>query len=224
MWKTFLASLLALFGVTGATEPQQKVQSLDPSTILFTTPTLSNDVAALEPVTSLPNENRLVFHEDEWSQVEFLPKSQLKVVQRILKEFKPFEEANRAKIGWRKVYVRKFDRIPVLSGAEQILALESTLGVNLSRPPIIQSAGNYTGQVKNGFTLALGGNVTLYGYAAEQSIPVLGADVGRNADDLKLTQAFMKLSNQLGLILVDWKAQTVYVSVTSSGEIEAWRP
>lgn len=53
--------------------------------------------------------------------------------------------------------------------------------------------------MKNGFSLALGGNVTLYGYRDAQSVPILGAIIGRNPDDAKLTTAFMKLNADRGL-------------------------
>ena len=78
--------------------------------------------------------------------------------------------------------------------------------------------------MKNGFSLALGGNVTLYGYRDAQGVPILGAIIGRNPDDAKLTTAFMKLNADRGLILVDWRAQLVLVSVASSGQIETWQP
>jgi hypothetical protein len=94
--KKLLASLLAVAGLTGTAQAQPKVQMIDPKTILFTTPTLSNDLAQLVPVNRQPSDSDFVFHEDEWSQVEFFPRSQLSDVQRLLKEFKTFERANRA--------------------------------------------------------------------------------------------------------------------------------
>lgn len=66
--------------------------------------------------------------------------------------------------------------------------------------------------------------MTLYGYVTDLGIPVLGANVGENPDDFKLTDAFMKLNANAGLILVDWRAQVVLVSVNKSGQIDIWRP
>lgn len=222
--KKLLASLLALAGVAGTAQAQPKVQMLDPKTILFTTPTLSNDLAQLEPVHREPSNADFVFHEDEWSQVEFFPRSQLGEVQRLLNEYKPFERTHRVQHGWRDVYVRKIRRFPVLSGADATHQLEGLLGAKVGAAPMLFSASSVSGSVKNGFSLPLGGNVTLYGYRDAQGIPILGAIVGRNPDDSKLTKAFMKLNSERGLILVDWRAQLVLVSVSSSGKVEAWQP
>lgn len=71
-----------------------KTVNVDPNSILFSVPTLSNDLAPLDPV--------FAFHEDEWSQVEFFTNGQLAMVQRMLEEYKLFEAANRAKHNRRK--------------------------------------------------------------------------------------------------------------------------
>lgn len=222
--KKLLASLLALAGAAGTAQPEQKVQTIDSKSILFTTPTLSNDIASLEPVSHQPSSADFVFHEDEWSQVEFFPKAQLGQVQHLLKEFKSFEQAHRAQHGWRQVYVRKIQRVPVVSGVQPVQQLEKLLGVKAGAAPLLFSSSTVSGRVKDGFSLALGGNVTLYGYVASRGIPVLGAIVGKNPDDYKLTQAFTKLNSSNGLVLVDWRAQLVLVSPGSSGQIEVWRP
>jgi hypothetical protein len=222
--KKLLASLLAVAGLAGTVQAQPKVQMLDPKTILFTTPTLSNDLAQLAPVSRQPSDSDFVFHEDEWSQVEFFPRSQLSEVQRLLKEYKPFERANRAQYGWREVYVRKIRRVPVFSGADATRQLEGLLSAKAGVAPMLFSGSSVSGSVKNGFSLPLGGNVTLYGYRDAQGIPVLGAIVGKNPDDSKLTNAFIKLNSDRGLILVDWRAQLVLVSVSASGQVEAWQP
>src|SRR5215469_9023072 len=91
--------------------------TIDPNRILFTVPTISNDLAALEPVGEADGD---AFHEDDWSQIEFFPKQQLATVQRMLEAYKPFEAANRVEHGWRNVYVRKIDRTPVIPGSDAV--------------------------------------------------------------------------------------------------------
>ena len=90
--------------------------------------------------------------------------------------------------------------------------------------PLLYSSRMVSGRVKDGFSLPLGGGVTLYGYVAGQGIPVLGAIVSGSPDEFKLTQAFKTLNSGHGLVLVDWRSQLVLVSVGSSGQIEHWRP
>ena len=89
---------------------------------------------------------------------------------------------------------------------------------------VLYSTSTAGGRVKDGFVLPLGGNVTLYGYTTDEGIPVLGASVGQNPDDLKLVEAFTKLNTSAGLVLVDWRAQMLLISTKESGQIDVWRP
>jgi hypothetical protein len=221
--KKLIASVLALAGIAGPVAAQ-KVQTLDPGSILFTTPTLSDDLAPLEPLNRNPSDADVIFHEDEWSQVEFLAMARLAEVQRMLKELKSFERTHRAQHGWRQVFVRRLERTPVIAGSRPIHQLEDRLGAKAGDGPLLFSTSGAPQRVKDGFSLPLGGNVTLYGYAGAQGVPLLGAHVGGNPDDFKLTQAFMKLNASHQLLLVDWRAQIVLVSVTKEGQIDIWRP
>ena len=197
---------------------------VDPRTILFTVPTLSDDIAPLEPITAKPGKADFAFHEDEWSQIEFFPKGQLVEVQRLLREFKPFERAHRVQNGWRDVFVRKVQRLPVISGADALAQLEGLLGSKASAAPILFTASSISGRVKNGFSLPLGGNIMLYGHVDVSGITPLGAHVGTNPDDRRLTEAFIKLNKGNGLILVDWRSQLLLHGVDTTRHIEVWRP
>jgi len=96
-----LAGLLALLGVSGASAQANTPHQIDPKTILFSTPTISNDLAPIETLSDTPSGEIFSFHEDDWSQLEFFPKSQLPIIQRLLSEYKSFEEQNREHYGWR---------------------------------------------------------------------------------------------------------------------------
>jgi hypothetical protein len=215
---------LALFGASSLTTADREAQMMDPNSILFTVPTISNDLAPLDPVRGKPRQSDFAFHEDEWSQVEFFANGQLAMVQRMLKEYKPFESANRAKYGWRNAYVREIDRAIVISGGEAVARLESIFGSKTGPTPVLFSTTSITGRVKNGFSLPLGGSVTLYGYATLAGIPVLGALIGDNPNHHKLVEALLKLNAAEGLVLVDWRQQMVLESVRPDGNIGVWRP
>ena len=116
--------------------------------------------------------------QDDWSQVEFFPKARLTELKRVMAEYKQFEQANRVQNGWRKPYVRKIERSPIVQGALVVKQLETTLAAKAGSAPRLSSAGTVYGRVKDSFTLPLGGNVVLYGRAVGQSVLVLGASVG----------------------------------------------
>ncbi|HTI70325.1 MAG TPA: hypothetical protein VMF06_10175 [Candidatus Limnocylindria bacterium] len=222
--KKLIAFLLAFIGVTGSAQRAAKPQNIDPKALLFSVPTLSDDIPALEPMDRAPKGTDLAFHEDDWSQVEFLPKTLLPEIQKMMKEYKAFEQTNRVQNVWRNVYVRKIQRKPLVSGSAPVQQLEKILGVKAGRTLILYSSSTVGGSVKDGFTLPLGGNVTLYGYTTHEGIPVLGASVGPNPEDIKLSQAFIKLNSTSGMMLVDWRAQMLLVSTNRSGKIDIWRP
>lgn len=205
-------------------EAPQKVETLNPASILFSIPTLSDDLAALEPVTQAPDSSQLLFHEDEWCQTEFFSSSRLNEIQNMLSELARFEAENREQSGWRNTYIRKLQRNPVIAGEQALAQLESWLGIQATVGPLLFAATSISGRVKDGFTLPLGGNISLYGYTNKPSIPVLGAYIGDAPDHAVLTEAFVHLNQQAGLILVDWRSQLILVGVSAEGQIETWRP
>jgi hypothetical protein len=118
----------------------------------------------------------------------------------------------------------QIDRVTVIRDKEAVARLEAILGSKSGPAPVLLSADSTPGRVKDGFSLRLGGNVTLYGYATPAGIPVLGAVVGDDADHHKLIEAFVKLNAAEGLVLVDWRQQMILESAGLHGKIEVWRP
>lgn len=219
--RKLLAAASAFFGLASAAQATD-VRMMNPNDILMTIPTMSEDLAALENAGPVGDAD-LVFHEDDWTQVEFYDRARLEEIKAKLSEFKIFEQANRQTHGWKNLYVRKIARTAVITGPDPVARLASALGTKQGAAPVITSAGHVTGRVRNGFTLPLGGNVTLYGYTQDDRIPVLAAFVDAGADSLKLTEAFMKLGEAERLILVDWRAQMILVGA-KDGKIDVWQP
>jgi len=222
--KKILASALALIGVSKSVVPDQKEQSLDPKSILFSMPTLSNDLAPVEHFEGEPRDSDVAFHEDEWSQIEFFPQSQLAAVQRTMNEYKSFEAANRAEYGWRNIYVRKLERTAVVGGPRAVHSIEAAFHAKAGPAPVLFSSSSIIGQVTDGFSIPLGGSIFLYGYATDAGIPILGALVGENPDHQILVKAFVTLNAQEGLVLADWRQQLMLISAAPSGDLDMWRP
>jgi hypothetical protein len=120
--------------------------------------------------------------------------------------------------------VRRVERSSVLGGVDALQRLEGLMKSNSGDAPVLHSTSSLTGRVAHGFSMSLGGNIWMYGYASDQGLPVLAASVGQNPDDQLLVSAFTKLHREARLILVDWKQQLVLVGVDASGQIEVWRP
>ncbi len=216
--KRFLTSLLAVIGVSSAPQAATKIETVDTKSIRYSMPTVAAD--SIEYV--LPSKDSFQgapqFHEDEWAQLEFFPKSYLSEIQKMLREFKSFEKENRTQYGWNKIYARQISRMSILPAGASLKEFGTVIPA-----PILFASSKPLGQVKDGFSIKLGENAQLYGITNAKGTTVLAAHLA-GADDLLLTKAFTTINRKYGLILVDWRQQLVLVSVASTGEIDVWRP
>jgi len=201
-----------------------RITKIDPRKVLFSIPTIADDLAALEPIDKPPGRSDVVLSEDDWTQLEFFPRAAQPAIQDQLTKLKAFETANRKAVGWKNIYVRKIERAAVIANASPLKHLETVLAKPSGGAAFITASNKIAGRIRQGFTFDLGGNIQLYGYAADNRIPVLAASVGPNADNMKLAAAFMKLNKSDGLMLVDWRAQLLLVAVSADGNIETWKP
>jgi len=222
--KRIISAFLALFGVSAAAHGAAPVQTIDLKSIQFTMPTVAADELQFVIPTKESFEGAPQFHEDEWCQLEFFPRNRLSEIQGLLAEYKAFEQKHRTKGGWSDIYVRRIARKPVVEGADAERVLAEAVHANVLPAPILGTTSRPLGQVKDGFTLQLPGSELLYGVRTGEGAASLGAIVGRGGDDSQLTKAFITLANKQSLILVDWRAQQLLVSVNENGQINAWRP
>ncbi len=199
-------------------------QSIDPQPILYSLPTISNDLPPLEAPVEEPSGADMFIEEDMWSQIEFFAGNRLEDIRQALAEYSGFERVQRTDSGWRQIYLRKIERTPIVAGASAVAELEKVLGLPAGRAPLIYSAQKVSGKVKNGFGFKLEGNVSLYGHADEHGVTTLGASLGYMADSTKLTDAFTRLHAAFGVTLVDWCAQVALVSANANGHIDVLRP
>jgi hypothetical protein len=210
--------------IAGSAIAQNGPTTMNPQDILFSTPTIANDMAPLEE-TDLPTADDVVFHEDDWRQVEFFPRARASEMQEKLTELKAFEAANRAQSGWRRVYVRTLVDTPVISGPLAIDRLARTLGAPVGGAPLLfQSPNILVGRISNGFSVPVGDGVSLYGFSNASGIAVLGADLRPGSDHGRLSDVFRTLSRSDDLVLVDWRSQMMLLSLTSDGQLLIWEP
>jgi hypothetical protein len=223
MKKVFTA-LLTTLGLSSGAQAAAPAQTIDPKGLRFSMPTVAADDIQFAVPTKETFEGAPQFHEDEWCQLEFFQKGQLSEIQRLLSEYKVFEKQNRTEHGWNQTYARRLRRTAFLKGSSELGALAQALQAKLLPAPILTTSSRPLGQVKDGFTLGLPGSVILYGLNGAEGVTVLAAIVERGGDDSRLANAFVTLSNEYQLILVDWRAQQVLVSASGSGQIDVWRP
>lgn len=224
--KLALAGLLALAGPESAATARQQPQMMDPNKILFSVSTLSDDAAPVTPLKGEPSATDVMFHEDDWRQIEFFPASREQEIRQTLTTLAAFEREQRAPSGgWKMAYVRKLPARPVVAGAAALGTLARDLGVPVKPGPVVnQGPGNILGRVTHGFSLPVGHGVALYGFSDASGVPVLGARVEQGAEEDALTKAFVKLNAKHQLILVDWRAHLLVRGIARDGSFISWRP
>lgn len=216
-----LMTLLGAMGLAGTGEaaPPQKI---DPASILYSTPTLSENTGALEPAGAVSRSD-IAMHEDDWRQLEFYPSSRKDEVRRLLQELNSFEKQHRKASGWDAVFVRKVHAGQVIAGSDALAQLSHELALEVAAGPVLfYGANTITGRVANGFSFRVADGLALYGASNSDGVAVLGAQV--SGGDLELTKVFTKLSRSHALILVDWRAQMLVEGVGESGRLLVWKP
>ncbi|MFI0460179.1 MAG: hypothetical protein ACH254_21550, partial [Candidatus Thiodiazotropha endolucinida] len=222
-WKMnikIIVSILAVF--IGQHLMADNIQSIDPSEIPYTTPSIPNELPPLSEFGGNKDTKIFPIHEDDWSQIEFINHTQLNEMQNVMVEYSAFEEKNRRKVGWQNVYVRRFPHAPLFKGLNAKKKLFTILSAPEGPPPIVHSFSEINGLVTNGFTIVLGKDVTLYGYTKGMNLQALGASLGENPDNQSLVAAFALLNKKYGLVLVDWRSQFILTGVDSAGQIQIW--
>jgi hypothetical protein len=220
---SFLASLLSLFGAAQPA-PEGDVRMVDPQTIYFSISTIENELPAMEPLAEAPLPTDLVLHEDDWRQVEFFDESRLAEIQAMMKELAIFVAANREGDVFRNIYIRRLPPASVLPGPDAVRTLAGALGAEIGPGPFLRTSSSLSGQVAQGFNLALAGKAALYGLSGAAGIRVMGATYSNDGDRESLLRAFRTLNQRRGLILVDWRSQMILTGLSPDGEIEVWRP
>jgi hypothetical protein len=210
-----MKKLLALFKGR-----KSSAEERDPGTVLFSLPTLSGDNVAREPLEGPPGPDDLVFHEDDWRQIELFPASRAAEIVRVLGELKSFEAVHRRDGGYAQVFRRKLAQARVLGGSPETLG--QMFGAKAGAGPVLfYGADTVTGRVADGFSLPLAGKAALYG---TRDMTVLGAAMPAGASSEVLARAFVGLNRSDGLILVDWRSQMLLLKVADDGNLEVWRP
>lgn len=221
--KKLLTSALAALGMASSSQAAP-VETVDAKAIRFTMPTVAADQIEFVMPTKESFDRAPQFHEDEWRQLEFFPVARLAEIKQKLSEYKVFEQTHRTSHGWTEIYARRLGSSDVLLGKGAVAQIAQALSAKQINAPILTTTSRPLGQVKGGFTVSLKGGVFLYGLTSESGVGALAAMVERGGDDTQLTRAFSVLSKAHKLILVDWRAQMLLVSVAPSGELNVWRP
>lgn len=180
------------------------VETVNPRDILYSLPTLCDQLPAIEEGSSKVGRRVLELHEDDWRQVELVTLLHQSAIEADLRAVERIHTEHRKGPGFDALHLRKEVSAP-LEGAMLTLGdLRSALGEAATWLDGIAFQG-VAGLVEDGFAVRLPSGLALYGTQEAGRVTVLGLHRGEAGaaveGDARLLAA---LATRHRLCLVDW--------------------
>ena len=191
----------------------EKTQTINPSDLLFSLPTLCDGLPPLSsPVETVPGD-AVQLDEDDWRQVEFVSSVDSKSVNRELAELREFKVANQAGPGWKNVYVRS-SRPEAVHASKVELSRILELA-HSSAPPLrlfLRTMGK-TAEVRGGFAIPVGERTVLYGHTVDGIAVSLNLHASAKGLEASAVKSLISgISRTFDLVVVDWYRAEVLAS------------
>ena len=176
-------------------------EQIDINEILYSLPTINNDIAGTENAESL--ENIAVFREDDWRQFEFVVKGYESKVDEELGEIKKVYENHREGAGFKKLYLREKIVTPLEGSSLTLNMLGKSFGIINKYEGV--AFNNAAATVIGGFALQTESGWLLWGQADESGkVLVLNIAQIEESSITGISEKIDKFTEEHGLYLVDW--------------------
>lgn len=177
----------------------QRIELVDPNTILFSLPTICDVGPPL--VSSVLSGDEFMLTEDDWRQFELVSGDLENVVDSEIEKIRLIHEHESVEVGWRKLHVRSHPEHPVNCDLS-LEALENALDLGGTQVGI--GIRGTSSVVAEGFALR-GGGMTVYGVAPSGTVKVIGFDpFASTAPNPVVLERLKQLCAAWNLVLVDW--------------------
>jgi hypothetical protein len=177
------------------------IGQMPPGDILFSLPTISDDIGALEESPSL--ENVFVVHEDDWRQQELVSREFADRISTEMASVQQIYETQRVDVGFKTVHVRSSIPSPLSGVRLNLTDLMTRLGAAHVYRGV--AFNNVAAVVRNGFAFRTTQGSVVWGQRCE------GDEVGvacvRLIETPSMEQALApldKLQAEFDLLFVDW--------------------
>lgn len=180
-------------------------QMVAPQDILYTLPTICNDLGALVATVSSDSQN-FEMHEDDWRQIELISKTHSKEIET---ELAGVEEVIRTKCvnsAFQAIFVRKLIKSPLRGVQLTRSELDSYFSCRTRYDGIAYyvTSGTIPGAVKNGFAFQADSDSVAYGIETDGRVDVVGLQIPVTAKIDKLIDSLALVLSEKELLFVDW--------------------
>ena len=181
-----------------------EVKHVDPKTILFSLPTISNEMASVEEGSSKLNRKTLELLEDDWRQIEFVSATLDAVVERNLDAIREIYANQRVESGaFKSLHVREGLSQPLQDNQFSKTDLAQCIGPSAVGLDGI-SFSSIAGLVSGGFAFSISDVLYVYGTEADGRVNVLGLYRKQGAITEEMTPTLSDMAKNKNLRLVDW--------------------
>ena len=180
-------------------------QILAPEDVLYTLPSICNDLGALVQ-TSTDGKKLFEMHEDDWRQVELVSKVFTKEIESELDGINEIFRDKKVAVGFQALFVRKLIKTPLKNAGVSVADLKQRFGVRTEYDGIAYyvTSGIIPGIVRDGFAFETASGFIVYGVAHDDSVAIAGLQMPLTADFNTIVTASTDLLAAQDLVLVDW--------------------
>lgn len=192
------------FAQTGHVEIRLRDLGLiDPEKVLFSLPTLDTTLPEIGG-QECPRDERLVIHEDDWRQIEFVSTSHLSGIETELRAIEKIFQEGRQGGGFREIHTRSEVGAPLFDSLLSYGKVKRELGCRREFKGV--SFAGIPTLIENGFAFESDLGMTFYGQQADGILSSLCQTV-RNTSKINRGSAakrLAKFTDSHNLVYVDW--------------------
>ncbi|GAB2191584.1 hypothetical protein MAH1_31920 [Sessilibacter sp. MAH1] len=180
---------------------KSKITQMDPNELLYSLPTINNDIAGVENAESL--ENIAVFHEDDWRQFEFVVRSYESTIDEELGHIKNIYENQRKGVGFKKLHLREKIVKPLESNPLTLNMLEESFEIAKKYEGV--AFNNAAATIVGGFAMQTESGWVLWGQVNESG-KIVALNIGQTKESniAGIADKIDKFTEKHGLYLIDW--------------------
>jgi hypothetical protein len=192
-----------------------EIEHAAPKDILFSLPTISDDCGQATGGV-LPHEGLFQIHEDSWRQIEFVAQSFHEAIRKELSEIITIYNTERLGVAFKRIHVRNRIREPLSGISLRLEELVRLLPQQKSYEAV--SFQQAPGTIPGSFAWQTVHGPVVWGITDDKGNVALLCLEHDSVHTQELSDALSRLSEEKGLILVDWcRAAAI------SGSSEAFR-
>ncbi len=179
-----------------------EILDIDPNTVLFSLPTINDDIAAVKEA-KISLEDALIVLEDDWRQFEFISNSFNSSIDEEMKAIKSIYENHREGIGFNQIHVRKIIKEPLRDKFLHFDRIKHLFSIKRTFSGV--AFNNIAAAIVNGFALETQSGWLLWGQVdVSGNIIALNLREAENANVDEIEPEIESFMSENCLYLVNW--------------------